>query len=178
MSLDIQFSVPHEASSEGNFSLELMWLCCDKLCAIWIKHFLHNICSVSSSFIWDRKSYLAKGCVFEVSFRLSPVYIHIYAHICTHASQTQKFSYQFYQTVFHLPMWFDFTISVPLENRLLNLCMDRYLQKFKCMQRGFYQRRADICTQRYTLPRTVATQNLHPTSSHPPWIFHIAEIGI
>lgn len=58
----------------------------------------HNICSVSFSFIWDRESYLAKGYVFEVSFRLSPVYKHIYAHICTHASQTQKFSYQFYQT--------------------------------------------------------------------------------
>lgn len=81
MSLDIQFSVPHEASSEGNFSLELMWLCCDKLCAIWIKHFLHNICSVSSSFIWDRKSYLAKGCVFEVSFRLSPC---LHTYICTY----------------------------------------------------------------------------------------------
>lgn len=93
-SLDIQFSVLHEASSEGNFSQELMWLWCDSLCSIWLKHFLHNSkfsSRIGLSGIWDRGATWIKVTVFKFLSNY-PLPTHIYciyvsAHICTHASQ-------------------------------------------------------------------------------------------
>lgn len=87
-SLDIQFSVLHEASSEGNFSQELMWLWCDSLCSIWIKHFLLNTKFSSKeglSGIWDSGATWIKVTVFKFLSNF-PLHTHIYLHIfeCTY----------------------------------------------------------------------------------------------
>lgn len=85
---DIQFSVLHEASSEVNFSQELMWLWCDSLCSIWIKHFLLNSKFSSReglSGIWDRGAIWIKVTVFKFLSNF-PLPTHTYLHIfeCTY----------------------------------------------------------------------------------------------
>lgn len=172
-----------------------MWLWCDSLHFIWIKHFLLNSkfsSRVGLSGIWDSGATWIKVTVFKFLSNF-PLPTHTYLHIfeCTYlhsCKSNTKILMSALSNSFSALSVLNFYLWVPLEYRLLNLCMDRYSLRSKCTQRGFYQQKTDIDTHnkihfalkqkcisnpRKSSPHVGVMQNLHPTSSHPSSIFHI-----